>query len=431
MTTPHPYLTEATQLVAQARTIHDTFAGQAMPKDAAAVIDSLLVKAADLRSKHDQWLAEPQYKHDMTNGSVPAGGLSIDGTPAAGSLSKDAPRLGLETKLLDHLGFGRVNEEAIYGALGHMVKASVFPTSPDETARWAKYIGAKDMGTGTLGAGGALVPTAIAALVIDLMRAQTVVLAAGGQVVPMSAKVVNVPRLAGDVTSAWLAEAAVATASDATLEQVTLTAKRNEVGPVKISHELDEDSDPVSIGAIVARSIAHAAALKLDQAALRGSGVDPEPKGVRNQTGVTLYAPGANGDALTWDVLLQLSRNVCGANAVPNAFVMTPGAAITLASLKEATTNAYLQPPDLIKNFPRYTTTSIPSNITKGTGTALTEVYHGDFKQLLIGLRTALSLQTLHELYRVTGQVGIIARFRADVGVEHGPAFSVATHVDD
>lgn len=76
-------------------------------------------------------------------------------------------------------------------------------------------------------------------------------------------------------------------------------------------------------------------------------------------------------------------------------------------------------------------TTSIPTNLTKGTGTALTEVYCGDWRHVLIGTRVGMSIQTTRELYRAEGKVGIFGRMRMDIGVEHGPAFSVATYVDD
>lgn len=428
---------QSRRALAEARNLYGQYENKQMPAFVADEIQRAVNDGNELRRKADglrEWESQPQYKHPMTPGADNGRGCSIDdtghGSPERGKY--DLP-LAPEVKLREHLGYGRVSEDAVCGWLGHMVKSAVLPTDTAETVAWNRHIGVeqKDMTTLTVGAGGALVPTVVAAFLIDLLRSSVVTLAAGARVVPMSSKVVQVPRLAGDVTAAWLAETATVTASDATLEQVTLTAQRMEVGPVKISHELNEDSDPVGIGQVVARSIAAAAALKLDYAALRGSGTPPEPRGVRNQTGVTLYAPAANGDAMSYDLLLTLAKSVLQANAMPNAFVLTPGAEMTLASLKEATTNAYLQPPAALANVPRLTTTSLPINLTKGSGTALTEVYTGDWRQLMIGLRTGLSLQSMTELYRATGEIGIIARMRADVAVEHGPAFAVASFVDD
>lgn len=104
---------------------------------------------------------------------------------------------------------------------------------------------------------------------------------------------------------------------------------------------------------------------------------------------------------------------------------------MTIGGLRAVADGQYLSVPAPIANMPWLTTTSIPINKTKGAGSALTEIYTGAWNQLLIGMRTQLSLQTLTELYRVNGQIGIIARMRADVAVEHGPAFAVATYVDD
>jgi hypothetical protein len=47
----------------------------------------------------------------------------------------------------------------------------------------------------------------------------------------------------------------------------------------------------------------------------------------------------------------------------------------------------------------------------------MTDVFAGDFTQLLIGQRLDLTVQTLVERYAELGQIGIIAHWRGDVGI--------------
>jgi HK97 family phage major capsid protein len=411
-----------------------------LPQDAKDAIDHSLARAAEIKAEADAIEGKgepgpPVYKHDMVGlPGMPTKGGWVPGGDPGGVVPEGAYSLPLthESKVLDSIGAGHIAEEAIWGALGVIVKAQAVPVDRREAEHFAKGIGeTKDMLT--TGSAGVLVPTTVAGYVIDLMRSAVVVSKLGARTVPMSSKTTTIPRITGDVTAQWLAEGATLTLSDATLDSVTLTAKRLDAG-TKVSLELEEDSDPVAIGQVVSRAIAAAFALKIDAAALRGSGTDPEPRGIRFTSGVTLYAPGTNGDPYDYSVLLALVRAVSGANAIPSGFVSTPGAAVTLASLREGgATGAYMMPPPLFAqlNLGGETTTSLPSNLTKGTGTALTEVYCGDFRLLLLGMRVGMSIQTARELYRPEGKVGIFGRMRLDVGVEHGPAFAVATFVDD
>lgn len=73
----HPLLVKAAQHTAQARAINDEFEGKSMPAEAAREMDEHLAKAAELRQRvtreaalveNEQWINEPQYAHDMTNG---------------------------------------------------------------------------------------------------------------------------------------------------------------------------------------------------------------------------------------------------------------------------------------------------------------------------------------------------------------------------
>lgn len=80
----HPLLEKAAQHVAQARAIHEEFLNRDMPAEAANQMQAHLAKAAEYRNRvtnevrlkdTENWLAEPDYKHDMIGGQDIAASL--------------------------------------------------------------------------------------------------------------------------------------------------------------------------------------------------------------------------------------------------------------------------------------------------------------------------------------------------------------------
>lgn len=282
------------------------------------------------------------------------------------------------------------------------------------------------MSEGTLTAGGHMVPTPLAANVIDLARNKMRVIQAGAQTVPMTSQTLKIARLTADPTASWKTENATVTASDAAMDAVTLTAQALTV-LVRLSMELIEDAP--NIGQAVSDAIAAAIALEFDRVALRGSGTAPEPRGIRNQTGVTITANGANGTAANYDQLIDAFQVVRAGNYEPTGVIAAPRLEQSLSKLKDST-GQYLRAPDAVNAIPRYATNQVPTNLTVGTSVDTSEVYVGDFSQLLIGLRTQLSISLLSERYLAdNGQVAFFAYLRGDIQLARGTAFNVLTGI--
>lgn len=349
------------------------------------------------------------------------GWLSIDGGAGTPVVRKDHV-LAPETKVADVLGTARYSDDACLNALGWIVKSMCVPTDGREVTKALQHVGSsKDM----LSSGGAgnLVPDPLANYLIDLARAKTVVSQLGARTVPMTSETLRVPRLTGDVTASWYAEGATLTGTDATLDAVVLTARRIEAGPTKVSMELIEDSDPIAVATVVADSIAAAVALEIDRVALRGTGTPPQPLGVKNASGVQSYSMGTpNGGAADYSDLIAMQSLLAQANHTGNGFVLHPRTAHALADTKDST-GQFVTPPAVVSTVPLGMTSALPVNLTEGTSSTCTELYAGDWRQLLIGVRTELALTSLLELYRAEGKVGIVGRARVDVAVEHGNAF--------
>jgi HK97 family phage major capsid protein len=298
------------------------------------------------------------------------------------------------------------------------------------TGHWDGATHERALAEATIGAGGALVPAPLSARVIDLARNATRVFQAGAVTVPMTAQTLALARLTGEGTPAWKSEGASITAADMTFDRVTFTA-RTLVRLVQLSVELFEDADPSSEG-VIARSFAGQMAVELDRVALLGTGTAPEPRGVLNQSGVTLTAHGANGTGITtttaYDWHLDAAGAVRAANFTPTAHVQAPRTSTSLSKLREATTSAYLAPPPGL--LPMLTTKSIPINVTTGTSTDTSYVFTGQWDQLLVGIRTDFTLRFLGERYLAdTLSYAFLAYLRADVQLAQPAAFVVDTGV--
>jgi HK97 family phage major capsid protein len=297
------------------------------------------------------------------------------------------------------------------------------------TGEWDGADEERALSEGTLTAGGHLVPTPLAANVIDLARNASRVFQAGAVTVPMTSKTLKVPRLTSENAPVWHAENAAITDLDLVFDSVTFTAQTL-VRTIKLSVELFEDADPSS-EAVIANSFAQQLALELDRVALRGSGTPPEPRGVLNQSGITTTTHGANGATIAnYDFWLDAVGIVRGNNFEPNAQIQAPRSEQSLSKLKEATTNAYMTPPSALANVPRLNTKQVPINLTVGTSTDCTELYTAQWNQLMIGIRTDFQLRFLPERFLADNlQYAFVAYLRADVQLAQPLAFVVDTGV--
>jgi HK97 family phage major capsid protein len=298
------------------------------------------------------------------------------------------------------------------------------------TGHWDGADHERALAEGTIGAGGALVPSPLSARVIDLARNATRVFQAGAITVPMTAQTLALARLTSEGSPAWKSENAAITAADLVFDRVTFTA-RTLVRTVLLSVELFEDADPSSED-VIARSFAGQMAVELDRVALLGTGTAPEPRGVLNQSGVTLTSHGANGSTITtttaYDWHLDAAGVVRAANFTPTSHIQAPRTTTSLSKLREATTSAYLAaPPNML---PMLVTKSVPINVTVGTSTDTSYIFTAQWDQLMVGIRTDFTLRFLGERYLADNlQYAFLAYLRADVQLAQPTAFVVDTGV--
>ena len=293
--------------------------------------------------------------------------------------------------------------------------------------------------------GSAVVPQIWAADIIDRARNLAAVTRAGAQIVPMDAKIVNIGRLTTDPTAAFRTEGSTVTASDPVFDNVTLTAKTLSA---LVVGSMEWFQDAPNVDQIVTEAIAKTIALTLDQQALFGGVTTGAETGATafnttfpsppNPTGVlaTLLASASssvlgsatNGTTQTaatfWNEILDTIFQPRLFNEVPNAMLWSPTMAKLYAKTYDTTNQPMRQPPD-VEQMTKFATAQIPASFTQGTSTTnMSDVFVGDWAQLIIGQRLDLSVQTLVERYAELGQVGIIAHWRGDVALARPRAFA-------
>uniref|UniRef100_A0A7C5ALH4 Phage major capsid protein n=1 Tax=Desulfobacca acetoxidans TaxID=60893 RepID=A0A7C5ALH4_9BACT len=273
------------------------------------------------------------------------------------------------------------------------------------------YSHRRDLTTTPDSSGGYLVPSREIPELIEMLQAQTTVVQAGATVLQdLKGSPVTIPKQTAGATAYWVAENSAITPSDLTFAQVSLTP-RKVAAMVKLSNELLAMSLPQA-EAVVRQDLVQQLSLAVDLAALRGSGTNGQPTGVANTSGINTIALGTNGSYLSsLDLFFDMVAELEEGNALRGklAFICHPKVKAALRKLKtpqysDDTGGEYTLPPlvtailatdqalEQAVGYPILASTQLPTNLTKGTSTNCTEIYFGNWADLLIGQWGGLSI---------------------------------------
>jgi HK97 family phage major capsid protein len=297
--------------------------------------------------------------------------------------------------------------------------------------------------------GSALVPTVWASQIIDRARNLAAVTQAGATFVPMDMKTVQIGRLTTDPTGAFRTEGSTVTASDPVFDNVTLDGKTMSA---LVVGSMEWFQDAPNAGEVVTAAIAKAVALQLDLASLFGGvttgaeqtatgnnmlpsgglATPPNPRGILANllanASSSVLGGAANGTPQTaatfWGEVIDTLYTPTDFNEMPNAMLWPSKLARKYAKAVDTQNNPMRVPP-AVDAIPKFVTNQIPSGFTIGTGTLMSDLFVGDFRQLLIGQRLQLVVQVLTERYAELGQVAIICHWRGDVQLARPRAFAV------
>jgi HK97 family phage major capsid protein len=289
---------------------------------------------------------------------------------------------------------------------------------------------ARGLTVGTPSAGGNLAPNITDQTLVESLRPFAGVIGAGAQVLTgVRAQSLSMPRIDTGVGVAWIDEDEAVGDADPTFDRV-LIRPRTVAATVAFSRNLAKSAsmgDRLSevLGSELIRAIVH----EIDRVALAGSGTGQEPTGILHADGVLDVAAGADGAAPDLDLLVDMEEAIGTASGLtPSALFTTPQARRTLR--KTARTGSDSAPlwsdENRVLGYPAYATAHLPADGTKGTGSDLSSIILGDFRQLAIVFFGATAADIIVNPYTnaASGLIRVTALLEVGIGLRHAPAFA-------
>jgi HK97 family phage major capsid protein len=290
------------------------------------------------------------------------------------------------------------------------------------------------------GAGGGWLPDrTVAAELLELFYAKSVVREAGATVVPMIGIDSTLYRkMLTGATARWAAESQPNANAEATFGLVELNL-RQAVGDMRLPNKLLKNATSVSIEQTLMDDLSKAISLLVDLSAIRGTGAKPsgsvgrELLGIRNTPGVEITPLTSAGRTPKIEDFVDAWGRIEDAD-VPSSdtwkHVMSPRTHRTIRNMKDTTgqaipEEAFTQAYDVLK------TTQIPNNLTATSGgaTNCSEIYFADWQYLIIGMGHDIEFRVDTSRYIDTDETYIRADMMIDVALSHTEAFQVLTNV--
>lgn len=336
-------------------------------------------------------------------------------------------------------GFEREVSQAIGKRSGKSTAGLFMPTNLRFYAsRAADYSFGTGSGLSANSGGANMVATnLLAGSFIDMLRNKARVLSLGAQMLSGLVGNVDIPRQKAAGATYWVGEGAVLTQTGAQFDKVSLSPKH--IGAISvITRNMLQQSTP-DIEMMVRADMLATIALGVDAAALYGlGGGSVQPLGIANQSGIGSVIGGATGAALTIDHLIDLETFVASNNADEGSLAyLTNAKAVGALKKLKSSTGEYLWSnspmgqrsgtPGEINGYTVARTNQARSDLTKSTASALSEVYFGDWSQVIVGEWGVLEI--LPNPYAAgiyeAGGVELRVLQSMDIAVRHPKSFAV------
>jgi len=291
----------------------------------------------------------------------------------------------------------------------------------------------RDLTVGVPADGGDLVGTDKIGF-IDTLMESTVVSKMGATSLTDLTGDVSIPRMTAGVGGnlIWLGEGGDAPESTPQFDSVNLSPKSLAVY-VDASRKMMLQSS-LSVEQMITNNIARSFAVEIDRVAIAGTGTGNQPTGILNTTGINLANIGTDGGDIDWLKSVELESLVAGLNGIGQApgYVSNFKVAGKLKTTsKDAGSGQFLWNGEA-GNFNGYQlglSNNVPSDGTKGTGTALSSIVFGSWENLLIGSWGTLDINVDRYSLGLLGAVRIVAYHDIDIAVRQPEAFAAITDI--
>ncbi len=290
--------------------------------------------------------------------------------------------------------------------------------------------GQRDQTAGTNSAGGFLVGTDhLADQFIEALYARLTITSLGARVMQGLKGDVAIPKLSASVTnSAFVAEGSAPSEGAATFAQVTMSPKTL-AAYVDVSRRLMQQSDP-SVEQVLRNDIINTFARKIDDVAIEG-GASNAPSGIIANSDTNVVAMGTNGAAITYAKVVELMKAVEEDNAMINnsAFLTNPKVIAALRTVSKQASgvegNFIMDPNGTILGTDVASSTLVPSDLSKGTGSNLSAMIYGDFSQIMLGFWSGVDVVVDQSSLSTSGGTRLAFFQDLDVALRYPESFAV------
>jgi HK97 family phage major capsid protein len=269
------------------------------------------------------------------------------------------------------------------------------------------------------GVGGELVATDLwSSQFIDLLRPNSIAAGLGVRFATGLVGNVDIPKMTSGSSFYWIDEDEDGTESNVGLGIIKMSPKTI-AGAVPITRRLMQQSTP-DIDLLVRDEMLRGIGLGIDKAVFLGTGLNNQPLGIKNQTGVhAIQIPAGGWD---WKTIVAFETAVAESNALAAnmAYAMRPSLrGILKTTEKAAGTAKYLWDGDQVNGYPGVVSTQLETDA----------MLHGDFSQALVGMWGALDLTVDKSTKAASGGTVLRVFQDADVAIRHGAAFAYGKKV--
>lgn len=297
----------------------------------------------------------------------------------------------------------------------------------------------RSMTVGTAAEAGNLVATNLMPSFIDLLYQRIMVYRMGATVLNNLTGNVDFKKFISGAQGFWVAEEGDVGESTPGTALISLTP--NTVGGfVELTRRTLIQSS-MDIEQWVRGNLAMAIALAITEKSLNGDGTSNTPTGIANTSGIGAVVHGTNGAATDWAKIVQFETEVAADDADIGSLgyminARTRGKLKTTE--KAANTGQFILPDrrsaDGMGEMNGYrvgASNQCRSNLTKGTGTDLSEMFFGNWSDLMLGFWSGLDLLANPYSKDKSGTVRITAHQDVDVAVARAESFSYSNDLDN
>jgi len=254
-------------------------------------------------------------------------------------------------------------------------------------------------------------------LYVDRLQPASAVMDAGATMLSGLSKAISIPKETAELSASFVAEGSAISESNLTIGSITMTPRRIS-STASFTLEALVQSNP-QIDNLIRVSLTRQIAQALDDAALEGDGVAPNPTGIVNTSGINTLATTGSSTMTYAEALEALAKleedNVPSGGAV---FIMNPTDYATIAATAVDSGSGRF----VIENG-----TILGRRVVQSTLATAGTVVLGDYSHCMIGMFGGTDVVVDNVTEARSAKVLITQHQMADVAIRHAVAFCAIT----